>query len=117
MSYATIKYNIYDYFSAESVLNGRRERKIGNNTWLIHDTDSICVKYHSTIIARFRVNGTATYNSGGWQTYTTKDRLNQLLPKPWRLYQKKHVWYLVYVVDGDWSNPIEWEDGVTLSTM
>src|SRR5215472_2158404 len=98
MASATIKYNIHDYFSAESVLKGRRERKIGNNTWLIHDTDSICVKYHATIIARFRVDGTATYNSGGWHTYTTKDRLNQLLPNRWVLYQKNWAWYLVMVV-------------------
>jgi hypothetical protein len=108
MASATIQVSVHDYFSAESALKGRDSRKIGNNTYLERLVlGGIGVKYHATWIAKFYDNGQSHYTSGGWQTYTTKDRLNQLLPPGYTLYQKKHVWYL-------WHRPsdvtCEWQD-------
>jgi hypothetical protein len=106
----TIKVNVHDYGSAERVLAGRETVKIGNNTYLVRDVYSINVKYHNTFIASFQP-GLATYRTGGWQTYTTKDRLNQLLPPGWRIYQDKYRWYLT---SDDMI--IEWYDNVRLYT-
>ena len=51
----------------------------------MHRTDVICI---------FERDGETIYrlNSGGYQTVTTKDRLNTFSPA--RIYQKRGVWYL-----------------------
>lgn len=113
MASATIQYSIHDYYSAQSVLKGRDQKKIGNNTWLIQQgEDTIVVRYHRTNIASYSP-GVATFTSGGWETYTTKDRLNQLLPSRYSIFQKKHRWYLWDRLADDTS---DWYDGISFPT-
>jgi hypothetical protein len=72
-------------------LGNRDRRKVGNNTYLERrDKDSVALRLHDTDIitetpAGYRVN------TGGWQTVTTKDRLNNWLPV--RIHQRNCVWY------------------------
>lgn len=107
MASATIQYNIHSYHDAVAVLKSRGRKKIGNNTYLVRlSPERIGVKYHNTYIVMFEAR-CALYTSGGWHTYTTKDRLNQLLPNGWGIYQKKYHWYL--------SGPdkeMHWFDGI-----
>ena len=113
MASATIQYSIHDYYSAQSVLKGRDTKKIGNNTYLIRaGEDAIYVRYHRTNIVVYSP-GVAVYTDGGWQTYTTKDRLNQLLPNRYTIFQKKHRWYLWDRVS---DSTEEWLGGVSLPT-
>jgi hypothetical protein len=113
MSSATIKYNIHNYEDAEEVLKGREQKKIGHNTWLIRrDPDTIVVKYHRTNIVVY-VPGWMECYADGWETYTTKDRLNQLLPAGWSICQVKHRWYVRNHATGEQS---DWYDGITFST-
>ena len=64
-------------------------------------TDSIftSVKYHDTIIFQLnRSNGVVKLNSDGWNTPTTKRRINQCFSQfgiDANLYQKNFEWYLV----------------------
>jgi hypothetical protein len=67
-------------------------RNDGATVWRLHLTD-IIVK---------RKDGCTVLNSGGWQTVTTKERMNRYLPPGgWQIYQLKNIWYLA---DGFWNN-------------
>lgn len=40
----------------------------------------IIVRYHETDIVTAYVDGSVSFDSGGWRTYTTKERMNDFLP-------------------------------------
>ena len=81
---------------AVTMVRGKRNktsRKVGNNTYAeILSDDTVAIKLHSTYVVKIRADGTYTLNSGGWQTVTTKDRINQYSPV--RVYQRKFQWYV-----------------------
>lgn len=87
----------------------KRERPRGVATSLRLASDSIVVRYHDTDVLRAYKDGKVELNSGGWQTVTTKARINQYLTGPRRLYQKDYQWY-VATPTGD----IPFEDGMVL---
>lgn len=81
---------------AVKMVRGKRNadrRKVGNNTYaeILHD-GTVAIKLHNTYVVKINPNGTYTLNSGGWQTHTTKDRINQYNPK--RVYQRDFQWYI-----------------------
>lgn len=50
---------------------------------------------HGNLIAEYFHNtGLLKINDAGWQTVTTKSRLNSLLPSGSYIHQKNHIWYL-----------------------
>jgi hypothetical protein len=54
----------------------RRECKLANNTVLVQHADGrLAVRLHETDVVTFHGDGSATLNSGGWQTFTTRDRM------------------------------------------
>lgn len=82
----------YNFFKAQRLLNGRDQKKIGNNTWAIKNEDgSISIRLHQTNILTFRSDNTCVYQTNGWQTSTTKNRINEYAPVP--VYQKDYQWY------------------------
>jgi hypothetical protein len=85
-----------NYSEAVALVNGknnRKTRKVGNNTYAeIEYDNSVSIILHGTAVVRFYPNGLVKLNSGGWQTSTTKDRINKYSPV--KVYQKKYVWYL-----------------------
>jgi hypothetical protein len=85
-----------DYESIrEYILKGRSkiDRKVANNTIARIEEDKIIIKYHSSDIAEL-TQFTRKLFSGGYKTYTTKERLNWYIPSPYSLYQSKGVWYI-----------------------
>lgn len=54
--------------------------------------NSIAVRYHQTNVVVAEDNGNIVLNTGGWQTSTTKARINEYTNA--RVYQKKGSWYL-----------------------
>lgn len=81
---------------AVNMVRGKRNanrRKIGNNTYaeILHD-GSVGIMLHSTYVVKIHEDGTYTLNSGGWQTLTTKDRINQYSPR--YVYQKNFEWFV-----------------------
>jgi hypothetical protein len=68
--------------NANEQLTGRckERRKIANNTWLERRDDNIAVRLHNTDILLFKPDGFVMYDSGGWLTVTTKDRMNRFGP-------------------------------------
>ena len=83
---------------AEAVLmvRGKRNanrRKVGNNTYAeILPDGRVGIMLHSTYVVKIHEGDLYTLNSGGWQTLTTKDRINQYSPK--RVYQRDFQWYI-----------------------
>lgn len=81
-----------NYTTALQTLAGRDRLKLENNTYLEKRDDAIAVKLHNTDVLTFLPNGRTRYNSGGWKTVTTKDRMNQYGPA--RIHQKDSEWIL-----------------------
>ena len=70
-----------------------RSRKIGNNTFEVIYTDgNRAIRLHKTDIITFGAT-LYTLNTGGWETVTTKDRINKYMPHHY-LFQKDYKWYV-----------------------
>lgn len=81
---------------AIKMVHGKRNaerRKVGNNTYAeILPNGSVGIKLHNTYVVKINPDNTYTLNSGGWQTVTTKDRINEY--NPVRVYQRDFTWYV-----------------------
>ena len=83
-----------NYDRAAAQIKNRDSKKVGNNTYLIAGNDCIHVRLHATNIVTLHKDGRIAFNSGGWQTVTTKDRMNQYMPDGMYIGQKNFVWYV-----------------------
>lgn len=73
---------VQSYYKAQSILKGRDERKIANNTRLIKQSeDSISIRHWSTDIITFYQDGRILIDTNGYHTVTTIARLNAYLPR------------------------------------
>lgn len=83
-----------DYRSAREYLTGRcaLRRKLQNNTYLElrgygpAGKEPVAVRLHSTDVLTFHADGSIRVSTGGWDTSTTRDRIDTYLPSGW------HVW-------------------------
>lgn len=85
-----------NHSEAVNMVRGKRNanrRKVGNNTYaeILHD-NSVGILLHSTYVVKIHPDDTYTLQTGGWQTVTTKDRINQYSPV--RVYQRKYEWFV-----------------------
>lgn len=86
-----------DFATLDEELGNKEVKKIGHNTIIRRiDEFTIGLKYHDTDIVKIDPTNIVTLSNGGWDTPTTKDRLNQFLRcLGAHIYQKKHTWYIV----------------------
>lgn len=97
---AKLKFGIDNFHDAISALQrAGRSGKIGNNTWVVevHDLGGtqrgVGIKLHQTVIVSYFPEW-ITLNSGGYETVTTKARMNEVLP-PWvRVMQERGEWFV-----------------------
>jgi hypothetical protein len=81
-----------NHASAEATLGKRSRRKLANNTYLERRSEGqIAVKLHATDILIFHPDGSTEYQSGGWRTPTTKNRMNEFGPGP-RIWSDRGIW-------------------------
>lgn len=81
---------------------------IGNNTIEYYrENGERVIRLHDTDILTFQKN-IITYNSGGWQTVTTKQRMNEHAPA--NIWQKNSIWYLFYM-----EKEVIYADNMTLN--
>jgi hypothetical protein len=75
--------NKYDEWLTK--LKGRDRRKLENNTYLelLEHPDGICLRLHATCVLFAHKDGTLEVDHGGWETVTSKDRINSYLPREW----------------------------------
>jgi hypothetical protein len=83
-----------NYAEAVAMLTGRckTRRRLDNNTYLWRDSEDssvVAIRLHATDILEFKQNGSIKVNTGGWNTVTTRDRLNRYLPRPWHVYSER----------------------------
>ena len=100
--------------SVDAFVNGYRFNK-GNTTVSGCGADQIhtwFLNLHNNVIAKKEVQtNTLTISDCGWQTVTTKERLNGVLDRltfGWGLFQKKGEWFLT---DGDVT--VQWKGSAT----
>lgn len=55
------------------------------------DAKTVAIRFHNTEILHVSSENHFTYQTGGWTTYTTKQRLNQF--GPLQIYQQNHKWF------------------------
>lgn len=83
-----------NYREADAKLTGRNKqsKKLANNTYLRRaiyggkEKGSIAVRLHNTDVLTFYPNGAIQVANGGFPTVTTHDRINNCLPKGFRVF-------------------------------
>ncbi len=73
-----------------------RASKIGHNTHLTGDgstVDPFKIRYHATDIVTMTADF-IHFDTGGWETVTTKARMNAAMPAGCGVYQREWTWYL-----------------------
>jgi len=84
------------YAEAETALRGRQVRTVVNNTRVSRrDKDTLDVQYHGNTIATFHADGTREFTNCGWNTVSTRERLNAMLGRDRIAFvQRDHVGYI-----------------------
>ena len=109
-----------NYKIAVEKLGTRDSRKIGNNTYLQRRADgTIAVKLHATDVLTFHANGRTVYNSGGWRTNTTRDRMNGWGASGHYVLQEKGSWWIekycsILYRDERKASRVGFADGITV---
>jgi hypothetical protein len=83
-----------NYREASEKLGSRESRKVGNNTYLERRGEDIAVRLHATDVITFHADQLVTYRSGGYESVTTKDRLNNFGPDNIRVFAVRRVWFV-----------------------
>lgn len=104
---------------ATSLLNSAKSRDAGkpisNNTRIFDRGNHLAIRLHNTDILRIYQDGKYVIDVDGWQTVTTKQRLNEYLPRGVSIYQERSIWYVNiggYIADG---STFTYQDGLTLT--
>jgi hypothetical protein len=97
----------YQTFSAKLTGRNSQSRKLANNTTLLRiDPSTIAVQLHSTNVVTFHADGRIVFDSGGWKTSTTKQRMGEFSPA--LVSQSRGAWEIR--IDGQTAN---YADGIT----
>lgn len=85
---ARLSLSTASYAAAQAALGSRDSKRIGHNTTVhrLYGSTGYAVRYHSTDILTMRDDGSVELSTGGWDTITTKTRLNALLPGPYSIH-------------------------------
>lgn len=87
----------YSYETLKALLNGKPTKKVDNNTYAVQwAPDEIRITLHEHSILAFKSSGEVVISDCGYQTHTTKARLNKFLQgQGFRIVQERFQWYLV----------------------
>ena len=65
------------YWKAEGYLGTKQFRNVMNNTTLVRIEDGVTgLRLHNTFVIKYLENGSIILNTGGWNTVTTRARIN-----------------------------------------
>lgn len=85
------------YRELDEILGKRESIKIGNNTVAIRASDesqAILIRLHESIIVDLYPNNSVGFCMHGYDTVTTRERINQFLKKRVRLYRRNKEPYI-----------------------
>jgi len=80
------------YEEARKLLGTRESKKLARNTWLREEKGNMVIRFWETDVIVIDPKNEYTLNSGGYKTFTTKDRLNTFSPA--NVGQDKGLWYV-----------------------
>lgn len=101
-----------NYLKLDEQLQGRcrYSRKLANNTYAERRDDGvIAIRLRKTDILTFHRSGSVTYDTGGWRTRTTKNRMNEYGKQGAYVHQKDGVWMLNHA-----GESYVFRDGITV---
>jgi hypothetical protein len=79
--------------SLRNVRGVKSAKKVGNNTFeVIYKDGCKAIRLHRTDVVTYRPDGACILNTDGWQTRTTKDRINKYANV--RVVQDNHKWFV-----------------------
>ena len=112
---SNLQYGRLSYEEIKRIVDNAKKPlvKIGNNTWLLKTNKGYGIKYHNTVIIEILPHDLYVLNVNGWETSTTKQRMNQLLPV--YIYSEKGVWYFNKSGDRNKKNRVAYEDGMIIN--
>lgn len=104
-----------NWYDAERVWNDRKKRpvKLANSTYLENPNPELTefvVTLHGNPIIMYRP-GRYTLNSCGWETKTTKDRLNKFTP--FTIFSQRREWFIQYKHGTGVIRTEKFRDGMT----
>lgn len=110
--------SVHDYETANELLKSNtrfKRRKVANNTWIergtfLEDNDVIHLILHETAILVYYKDGDIEFETNGWGSKTTRDRMNSF-QKRINIYSYKKKWWY-----GDFNNPKPFYDGLRVKT-
>jgi hypothetical protein len=85
--------NLSSQFDAATIAN-TKAKIVKRNTFQRVEKGETIIRLHGTDIVRLKKDGRAVLNSGGWKTITTKDRINDHMPKGFYLRSEKGQWFV-----------------------
>jgi hypothetical protein len=84
---------VINYADARDFLGNRLSRKIAHNTYVeLRGGNTFAIRFHQTDVVTYHPDGQIILNTGGWQTVTTKARLNTFSPA--RVYSDRRQWFV-----------------------
>lgn len=93
-----------------------QRKKVANNTYArLEDDGRVVIRLHATDIMEFSPAGIVRFDSGGWLTVTTKERMNRY-GAPYRIHADKGQWYVSalesggYYLNPDGSRADSWRE-------
>ena len=103
------------YNEAHLLLADRAERNIKGkrNTRLVRDGKDIHLRYHSTSVVTFHNDGSLTLRNGGWQSKTTKSRINDALGSYGHVFQRNWNWFISILN----CREVSFESGMRISKL
>jgi hypothetical protein len=105
----------------------QNKRVRGVATQVFSASGALCCKYHDTIVARLIGVSEVQLDSGGWETRTTKLRMNQFANQycggRFVVFQRKGEWYVARHLPNEhidanglyWQDEVPFEDGMTIT--
>lgn len=84
-----------------------KPQKVERNTHKFTRGDGATVyRLHFTDIVIIHADGSFELNSGGWKTKTTKERINNYIPRGWCVFSDRGIWFVQRN-----KTAIHWEGG------
>lgn len=110
---AKLKVSGTNYQTLKNYVGDAYSKVIGHNTTAYDHGDHVTIRFHQTDIVKVYATGDRIdFDTGGWESVTTKQRMSLFSPPGMSPFQKDYVWYVSdecgpNLVDTRWSLVLE----------
>lgn len=108
----------FDHAGWNAVLGDKEFLKIGNNTYLVRETQgAVAIQLHNTHIVTFHADGRIVLNSGGYRSVTTRQRMNAVTEQSIYVAQRRFEWFIEMPGAHGGNLVVPFEDGAVIDTV